>query len=101
MAGGGAARELGFTTQYVSAGGTGLTDGDVVGVVGDTTTDVGAAFGRGGAAPDGTQYFAMQDVDGFVYTALDTVSIAGLDFLSLSCWVQVAATTWEAEDLVR
>ena len=92
--------ELGFSTHYVSAGGTGLTDGDVVGVIGDTSTVAGAA-GRGGPAPDGRQYYAMQDTDGFVYGMLDTVDIAGLDFLDLACWTRVDATVWEWSDQLR
>jgi hypothetical protein len=94
--------EIGFISYYVPnpyVDGTGVADGDSIGVIGDDSTVVGG--GGGGNAPHGTQYYIMQDTDGFVFVMLDTIELRGLDFMVFSCWSEVQDATWEQDDSIK
>ena len=101
--------ELGFRTFFApldatlsaASGLTGLSDGDIIGVIGDTTTLQNGDEGQGGAAPDGSQYYAIEDPDGFVYVQMDAVEITGRSSVTMSGWAHFEATTWEVADLMR
>ena len=91
--------ELGFQSYYIATGGYGLTDGDQFGVVGDMSTPMGG--GGAGMAPHGSQYFIMQDTDGYAFVVLDAVSLEGIDHLELDVWVYITSATWEYTDSVK
>jgi hypothetical protein len=91
--------ELGFQSYYIATGGYGLTDGDQFGVVGDLSTPMGG--GGAGMAPHGSQYFIMQDTDGYAFVVLDAVSLEGVDHLELDVWVYITSATWEYTDSVK
>ena len=102
-------RELGFRTFYVRtreeddsfSSAPGMMDGARIGVIGDTTTDMHGDNGQGGPAPDGSQYFALEDTDGFVYVEMDPVAVGDYSGLMMSGWVKIEATSWEEDDRVR
>ena len=92
------AQELGFRSYYqnhydVEAGAAAAYS---IGVVGDSTT---AQAGRL-TAQSGSQYFEIRDVDGFVYSTLDTVPVSGYAAAWVELWVHVSAATWETDDFV-
>ena len=94
--------EIGFATFYqatIGLEGDGLTEGDAFGIIGDTSTPQGG--GGGGAAPHGTQYYMMEDTDGYAYATLDPVELAGARNATLAFWLKVAQTTWEYSDLLK
>ena len=84
--------ELGFSSYYYSTGGSGLTDGDYVGV--SSFTGVVDAY------TDGAQGFQFQDTDGIMELVLDNVDVsAGGVTLTLDAFVQ--STGWETGDRIR
>ena len=101
--------ELGFRTFYVRtreeddsfSSAPGMMDGARIGVIGDTTTDMHGDNGQGGPAPDGSQYFALEDTDGFVYVEMDPVAVGDYSGIMMSGWVKIEATSWEEDDRVR
>ena len=89
--------ELGFRTFYAANGqlaGGGLTDGDVIGVIGDTSTAMNGDGGQGGAAPHGSQYFALEGTGGFAHVSLDRVQTAAYVNVRMTGWVHIEATAW-------
>ena len=80
--------DVGYSADYISTGGVGLTDGDYFGVTNYATTV--------GAFPEGTQGYQMSDVDGIVQ--LSTGSVADADSVSLDLFVQ--STGWESADYI-
>jgi len=78
--------DLGYTTSYITNGGSGLTDGDYFGVTNYASTV--------GAFTDGDQGYQMSDTDGIVQWMSDSVSDA--DHVSLDLFVQ--STGWETSD---
>jgi hypothetical protein len=91
--------ELGFATFWQgSPTEIGFRDGNFIGVVGDDTT---LAMSGGGAAPHGSQYYMLADTDGFAYVRMDSVQLSGAKHASISCWVHVESTSWEADDYIR
>ena len=91
--------ELGFQSYYLATGGFGLTDGDQFGVVGDMSTPMGG--GGAGMAPHGSQFFIMQDTDGYAFVVLDAVSVTEIDHLELEVMVYITQSTWEYTDSVK
>ena len=75
--------ELGFRTYYSPM--TGCEDDTAVcshsalaakiGVIGDTSTSMYGDSGEGGLAPNGHQYFALEDTNGFVHVEMDPVTV--------------------------
>ena len=91
--------ELGFRSFYVNRfnAEAGAEAAHSVGVVGDSsTTQVGRL-----TTPYGSQYFEIDDVNGFVYATLDTVPVSGLTSAWVQLWVHVNAAAWEVDDFVK
>ena len=86
--------ELGFSSFYVNTGGSGLTDGDLVGV-----TDFAPNFD--GNFTDGDQGFRMQDTDGIMITTLDSVDLTGYTNTRISMDLFIKETGWETPDVIR
>ena len=101
----GGASELGFVTQYINtndqASVGGLADGDVIGVIGDTSTSMNGDGGLGGAAPHGSQYFAMEDTGGFAYVAVNPVSMLGYLTVRVTGWVNLQELGWGNNDFTK
>eukprot|EP01048_Picozoa_sp_COSAG05_P012945 COSAG05_NODE_1335_length_5149_cov_4.388515_2_plen_1183_part_01 len=95
--------ELGFRSFYIntlsSAASGPLMGGSDIGVVGDSRTPSGG--GGGGVAPDGSQYYMLEGVNGFVYVSLDSVDISGYSDPTFHCWVHVESSSWEPADLLK
>ena len=95
--------ELGFRTWYLNtldqSHRGGLCNGAEIGVIGDSSTSQGGA--GGGVAPDGEQYFFLEDTHGFVYVALETVSVSAYRDVVVSIYVHVESSTWEPTDILR
>lgn len=84
--------ELGFSSYYYTTGGSGLSDGDYVGVT-DYTPSVGNFT-------DGSQGFEMQDTDGIMVTTLDAVNLTGYVNATVSMDLFINETGWET-DVIR
>lgn len=86
--------ELGFSSFYTNTrDGSGLSDGDFVGVT-DFTGDVGAYT-------DGLQGFQISDPDGAMTVTFDTVDLTGVTDATLTLDLFVNETGYESEDRVR
>ena len=86
--------ELGFSSYYFnSRGGTGLTDGDYVGI----TNYAGTV----GSYPDGSQGFQMSDTDGLMVTTLDTVDVSAYASVNISIQYYVNTEGYESDDYFR
>ncbi|WP_106746580.1 ExeM/NucH family extracellular endonuclease [Yoonia maritima] len=87
---------LGFDLSWVNTrGGSGISDGDYIGVT-DYTGDV-SQF------PEGAQGYEMQDADGLLRLTFDTVDLsarADSTVVKISLDAFVNDTGWEADDLV-
>lgn len=84
--------ELGFDAYYRNTrNDVGLTDGDFVGASNFT--------GTVGSFTDGVQGYQLQDADGTMGVAFDTVS--ALSFTDLTLDVFVQETGWESDDSIR
>jgi len=57
--------------------------------------------GGAGMAPHGSQYFIMQDTDGYAFVVLDAVSVTEIDHLELEVMVYITQSTWEYTDSVK
>eukprot|EP01043_Picozoa_sp_COSAG02_P085252 COSAG02_NODE_22934_length_735_cov_1.301887_1_plen_179_part_01 len=94
--------ELGFRTHYLDLA-SNVAEGPLfvgeahLGVVGDSST---AGHGAG-TAPDGSQFFMLEGVGGFVYVELEQTSIVEYSGAVISCWVHVESTNWEANDYLK
>ena len=86
---------------YGDGAGIGMSDGAQVGVIGDVSTQQRGDVGQGGPAPDGSQYYTLQDTDGFVYVAMDPVSVRDYTGVFMSAYVHVESTTWEVTDYIK
>ena len=97
--------ELGFVAFYRAVAGRspgpGLTDGDRIGVIGDTTTLMNGDSGQGGAAPDGVQYYALEETGGFVTVDMDSVVAAGYPAVVMKAFVHVESAPWGSADIIR
>ena len=97
--------ELGFVAFYRAvpgrSPGPGLTDGDRIGVIGDTTTVMNGDSGQGGAAPDGAQYYALEETGGFVTIDMDSVVAAGYPAVVMKAFVHVESAQWGSADRIR
>eukprot|EP01047_Picozoa_sp_COSAG01_P093364 COSAG01_NODE_24520_length_773_cov_0.943870_1_plen_217_part_10 len=95
--------ELGFTAYYVPLHGCprrGLSDSQLIGVIGDSTTGTGNL--GGGSAPHGTQYYMLQDTDSWVYVKLDPVWVTGYRGVQMKAWVHVEDTNkWNRGDRLK
>lgn len=88
-----AAGQLGFTAHYRNArGGTGVGDGDYIGV----TSDASAI----GAFPDGGQGYQLSDADGAVALAFAPVDLAQ-NGVVIEVDVFVREADWEPDDRIR
>ena len=86
--------ELGFTSFYTNTrDGSGLSDGDFVGVT-SFTGDVGSYT-------DGTQGFQINDADGMVTTTFDDINISSVGDFTVSFDFFVNDTGYEPDDLLR
>lgn len=84
--------ELGFTSYYYNTeDGSGLTDGDYVGVT-DYTNTVGSFT-------DGSKGFQMSDTDGLMVTTLDTVDISAYASVQISVDYFINDDTWETSPM--
>ncbi len=84
--------EIGFTAWYFNTrNGVGLTDGDYVGVTDYTGGGVGAY-------PEGIQGYQFSDTDGKMLVEFDLAT--GLGEWNVSIDLFVAATGWEADDVI-
>ena len=95
---------MGFRTFYTS--GTleddiGLSSGAKLGVIGDAGTVMRGDVFQGGYAPDGSQYYMMEDTDGFVYVEMDAVEVTDYTNVQMKGWVHVESTTWEETDRLK
>eukprot|EP01043_Picozoa_sp_COSAG02_P038814 COSAG02_NODE_3019_length_7535_cov_9.178456_9_plen_863_part_01 len=97
--------ELGFTSFYCSSLGTSRSDrlsvGAHIGVIGDTTTAMNGNSGQGGIAPDGSQYYALEETGGFITVSMDVVSVVGYSALEMRAYVHVESAQWGSTDRVR
>jgi len=85
--------EIGFDATYISTGGSGLTDGDFVGV----TDFVGAV----GTFTDGVQGYQMSDTDGIMLLTFDPVDISlACVSTTVSLDLFVTSTGWEDADAI-
>eukprot|EP01043_Picozoa_sp_COSAG02_P018114 COSAG02_NODE_838_length_16633_cov_15.133724_2_plen_814_part_00 len=81
--------ELGFRTYYTHVnriGSDGVADGDRVGVVGDSSTVLGSLGPR---AAHGSQFFVLEDTDGFVHVHMDAVNVVDYTAVEMRGWVNV------------
>jgi hypothetical protein len=85
--------ELGFSAYFTSTGGTGLSDGDYMGIQ-DFTGDVGMYT-------DGFQGYELSDTDGIVTVTLDTVNLATYANASVCTDIFVIDDSWETDDRIR
>ncbi len=84
--------EMGFRSYYRNTrNGTGLEDGDFIGVTSYT--------GTVGSFSDGSQGFQFQDADGALDVRLDTVNYVGAWQVSVDFWIQ--DTGYESDDMIR
>jgi hypothetical protein len=85
--------ELGFSSYYTNTGGSGLSDGDYVGVTNYT--------GAVGSYADGAQGFQMSDTDGIMTTTIETVNLSGYTGSSMSVDIFFQETGYESADRAR
>ena len=96
--------ELGFRTFYTRTDMTstaGMAGGAKLGVIGDQSTTMRGDSNQGKYAPDGAQYYVMEDTDGFVYVEIDVVSVSDYTQVVAHGWVIAARTSWEDSDLLK
>ena len=96
--------ELGFRAFYEPHGltsGFGLTGGAKIGVIGDAGTSQRGDLNGGGFAPDGTQYYELEDTNGFVFIAIDPVTVREYSNVQMRAWIHVESTTWEPRDYIK
>ena len=75
--------DVSYGASYMTTNGTGLTDGDYVGVTSYSTTV--------GSFTEGTQGYQMSDTDGIMM--MNTSTVSAVDSVSLDLFVQ--STSWE------
>ncbi|WP_108259976.1 ExeM/NucH family extracellular endonuclease [Mangrovicoccus ximenensis] len=86
--------QLGFSASYINTrGDVGLTDGDYVGVANYA--------GTVGAFTSGSQGYELQDADGAMLLAFETVDTANAGEVTVSIDAFLQETGWEADDLIR
>jgi hypothetical protein len=100
--------ELGFRSFYINthqASETGgLADGDILGVVGDTSTAHAvshAVSGNGKKAPHGHQYFALEDTHGWLYVEMDPVPLKGYRNPTMVAWAHVNRAGWKGDKIIK
>ena len=100
--GGAPLAELGFRTFYHSNDpGQGMASGAKLGVIGDISTPQRGDYSQGGPAPDGSQYYMMEDTDGFVYVEINAVYVGDYTGVVMSGWAHIESATWEDTDHVK
>ncbi|WP_172329807.1 ExeM/NucH family extracellular endonuclease [Mangrovicoccus sp. HB161399] len=86
--------QLAFSASYINTrGGEGLTDGDFVGVADYT--------GTVGEFTSGAQGYELQDSDGAMLLAFETVDTRNAAEVIVTLDAFLQETGWEAEDLIR
>ena len=80
--------DLSYSAEYISTGGSGMTDGDYFGVSDYT--------GTVGSYTDGSQGYQMSDTDGIAQ--LMTGSVSDADSVSVDLYVE--STGWESTDYI-
>ncbi len=84
--------EMGFSSYYYNTeNGTGLTDGDYVGVSNYT--------GAVGAFTDGSQGFQLSDVDGYMVVTFDSVDVSAYPSVQVSLDYFVNDDSWETDPM--
>ena len=92
-------REIGFRMHYFNSDASKFLGDAKIGVIGDASTEMRGDTNQGGPAPDGTQYLMLENTnEGFVRVELDPVHVADYTSVTMSGWVHVESTIWEAED---
>ena len=56
---------------------------------------------QGGLAPNGKQYYMLTDTDGFVWIAMDPVTVAEYSEVVVSGWVNIQNRNWADADRVK
>ncbi|MBT8219045.1 MAG: hypothetical protein KJP00_04440 [Bacteroidia bacterium] len=89
------ATEIGVDASYFATRdmGSGLTDGDFVGV-----SDFAGVVG---AFTDGTQGYQMSDCDGKMRATFDAIDISSFTTATVSLDIFVQSTGWESDDAIR
>ena len=93
--------ELGFKTFYHDTGAGGVADGAKIGVIGDVLTEMRGDVGQGGVAPDGRQYYTLEDTSGFIWVEMDPVYTGSFTNLGMSAWVHIESASWEDDDRIK
>ncbi len=75
----------------------GFSDGDAFGVANNTSLN----FNLGASAPDGSQAFLMEDIDGDVAMIFDEVSLTESSSPTVSLQYFISTSTWENSDFFR
>ena len=84
--------EMGFTSYYYNTeNGTGLTDGDFLGVT-NYTKDVGSFT-------DGSQGFQLSDIDGYMVVTFDSVDVSAYPSAQISLDYFINDDSWETSPL--
>jgi hypothetical protein len=86
--------DWGYDASYVASSGSGgLTEGDVVGVVGDLS--------QVGSFTEGVQGYQFEDSDGVFVLTFDTIALPICEDVLLSLDLFVTPSTWELSDWVH
>ena len=86
--------EMGFTAYYTNTqDGTGLSDGDFIGVTSFTPD--------GGTMPDGNNAYQLQDTDGMVTVTLDPITVSAPTTVYFSAKYFIKDDGWESADHIR
>ena len=92
--------ELGFRTHYSPTGSADWEQGAKVGVIGDTSTVERGDSLQGGGAPDGSQYYMMEDTNGWVHVEIDEVAVTGFRRVQMRAWVMLESSIYESDDRI-
>ena len=89
------ATEMGYDATYVATrmDGSGLTDGDDVGVVDNVNTV--------GSFTDGSKGYEMSDTDGKMVLTFDAIDVSMVTTAAVSLDLFIQSTGWESDDAIR
>ncbi len=84
--------EMGFSSYYYNTeNGSGLTDGDYLGVTDYT--------GKVGSYPDGKQGFQLSDTDGYVVVTFDSLDVSAYPSVQVSIDYFINDDSWETDPM--